>query len=112
MFGCYPYLMNKLILFLCGFLIATAVSTGYSAEGQVTPFGASCPSCSTYGYCHKPLTNAQAIKNLKAYYAVKGLHVKAGKQFGRFLEADVYRDGKLVEQVILDRRTGRIRPIN
>jgi hypothetical protein len=104
--------MNKLILFMCGLLMATAVSYVYAEEGQLTPFGASCPSCSTYGYCHKPLTNAQAIKNLNAYYEVKGLRVKAGRQFGRFLEADVYRDGKLVEQVILDRRTGRIRPIN
>lgn len=97
---------------MCVSIIATALSSGYAETEPITPFGATCPACETYGYCHKPLSNIQAVQNLKAYYAVKGLDVTVNRQFGRFLEANIYRDGNLVEQVILDRHTGRIRPIN
>ena len=104
--------MEKWFLVLFSVIIAAPVFYGYAEAEEATPFGATCPACATYGYCHKPLTNTQAIQNLKAYYSVKGLDVKVNRQFGRFLEASVYRDGNVVEQVILDRRTGRIRPIN
>ncbi|MCG2721641.1 MAG: hypothetical protein L6290_06470 [Thermodesulfovibrionales bacterium] len=103
--------MNILILILCALSIVTSVPYVYAGEEQTTPFGAVCPACDTYGYCHKPLTYTQALHNLETYYSRKGLQVTVVRQFGRFLEANVYREGTLVERVILDRHTGRIRPI-
>ena len=96
---------------MCALFIVTTGSFVHAEEKHVTPFGAVCPSCETYGYCQKPLTYRQAVQNLRAYYATRGLRVDVSRQFGRFLEANIYREGNLVERVVLDRHTGRIRPI-
>jgi len=109
MIECYHTSMNKFFFILLALFVV--VPMVYAEEDSSTPFGASCPLCDTYGYCQKPLTYTQAVHNLKAYYARKRLNVIIVKQFGRFLEADVYKEGKMVEKVILDRRTGRIRSI-
>jgi hypothetical protein len=112
--------MKTMLVILCALCITASV--GYAEEEkqqqqqkemeqQVTPVGASCPSCDTYGYCKKTLTYKQAEQNLKSYYAQKGLDAIIVKKSGRFLEADVYKKDKVVERVILDRKTGRIRPI-
>ena len=101
--------MSKVIfLVLAIVLLALGV---YAGEAGVTPFGASCPPCDTYGYCRKQLTYMEAVQNLEAYYAQKGLKVSIVSQFGRFLEANIFRKGTFVEKIIVDRRTGRIRPI-
>jgi hypothetical protein len=39
------------------------------------PFDASCPSCDTYGYCRRQLTYPEAVQNVSAHYAQKGLKV-------------------------------------
>ena len=83
----------------------------YAGEGYVTPMGASCPPCDTYGYCGKQLTYAETVRNLNAYYAQRGFKVSVVRQFGRFLEANIFSKGAVVEKIIVDRRTGRIRPI-
>ena len=101
--------MFKLTIFLFSIFISTHV---YAGQEYITPFGASCPSCATYGYCQRTLTNFQAENNLREYYERKGLNVAVVKQFGRFLEANVYKKDALVEKIILDRRTGRIKPID
>jgi hypothetical protein len=103
--------MKKLILIICALFISTTVSFVQALDRQITPFGAVCPSCDTYGYCRKPLTYRRAIENLTAYYSAKGLHVRISRHFQRFLEADIYREGNFVENVILDMHTGRIKPI-
>jgi len=117
--------MKKILFMLCALCIMTTVAYAEEEQQQQkqgeqqqaqqqqqgTPFGASCPSCDTYGYCRKTLTYKQAEQNLEAYYAQKGLDVIIVKKSGRFLEADVYKEDKIVEKVILDRKTGRIRPI-
>ena len=84
--------MKILILILCTLFVVTSVPYAYAGEEQTTPFGAVCPACDTYGYCQKPLTYTQALHNLETYYSRKGLQVTVVKQFGRFLEANVYRE--------------------
>ena len=103
--------MKTLILIIGALFIVTTGAFVYAEEKNATPFGAACPSCETYGYCQKPLTYRQAVQNLTAYYTAKGLRVAVSKQFGRFLEANIYREGNFVERVVFDRHTGRIRPI-
>jgi hypothetical protein len=109
MIACYRSLMSKVIfIVLAVILFASGV---YAGDG-VTPFGATCPPCDTYGYCRKQLTYIETVQNIEAYYAQKGLKVSIVRQFGRFVEAKIYRDGTVVERIIVDRRTGRIRPIH
>jgi hypothetical protein len=103
--------MKKLILIICALFIITTGFFLHAEEKQITPFGAVCPSCKTYGYCRTPLSHTQAVQNLTTYYKARGFCVVVNRQFGRFLEANIYREGNLVERVVLDRQTGRIRPI-
>jgi hypothetical protein len=100
--------MSKVIFLVLAFIL---FAPGVYAGDGVTPFGASCPPCDTYGYCRRQLTYTEAVQNLEAYYAQKGLKVSIVRQFGRFVEANIYRNGAVVEKIIVDRRTGRIRPI-
>ena len=110
MIACYRNFMSKVIfLVLTIVFLAQAV---YAGEGGVTPFGASCAPCDTYGYCRSQLTYTEAVQNIEAYYAQKGFKASIVRQFGRFIEANIYRDGRVVERIIVDRRTGRIRSIH
>jgi hypothetical protein len=87
------------------------LSSGVYAQSDITPYGVSCPRCGEYGYCKKPLTYQEAVKAFKSYYEEKGFKVVTTEHRGRFIEADIYRDEKIVDKVILDRKTGRIRSI-
>jgi hypothetical protein len=102
--------MSKIIFLVLA--IVLLAPDAYAGQGVVTPFGASCPPCDTYGYCGKELTYTEAVQNLEAYYAQRGLRISVVRQFGRFLEANIFRNGTFVQKVIVDRRTGRIRPIH
>lgn len=76
---------------------------------RVTPYGGFCPQCSTYGFCDKMLDDKESAIALKKYFSDRGLAISnvAGK--GRFMKAEVYRDDKLVDKVVFDKKTGRIR---
>jgi hypothetical protein len=80
-------------------------------EKETVPYGDNCPLCGEYGYCSKPPTHEEAANALKSYFGKRGLNVMVLKQKDRFLEVEVYRNGTLVDRVLLDLRTGRIRSI-
>ena len=76
---------------------------------HVTPYGEKCPLCGDYGYCTEQPTYGEAMTALKSYYGKKGLAVIILRPRDRFLEFGVYRNGSLVDRVLLDLRTGRMR---
>ncbi|MEJ2255183.1 MAG: hypothetical protein P8Y75_12635 [Nitrospirota bacterium] len=80
-------------------------------EGTVTPYGDFCPQCSLYGAHRGPVHPHQAVMALKAYFHTKGCSIANIRTGGRFLLVDVVRDGKVIDQIIFDRMTGRIRSI-
>lgn len=80
-------------------------------EKGITPYGASCPLCGAYGYCSKQPTYKEAGNALKAYYEKKGLTVSVTKEEGRFVEADVSKGKEIVDRILLDCKTGKIRSI-
>ncbi len=80
--------------------------------GPVTPYGDFCPKCSRYGYCRRPLTRAESIEAIRDYYRRKGLETRIVQFRGRFIMVNVYKDKKLVDTVIFDRRTGRLRSVH
>ncbi len=80
-------------------------------ERGVTPYGDFCPRCNLYGVGKKPVTHQAAMDALSDYFKHKGLTVKIIQGMGRFLKVDIYRDEILVDRVLFDRRTGRIRSI-
>jgi hypothetical protein len=91
---------------------AALAQTAFAAVETVTPYGDSCPLCGDYGYCNKQPTRKEAVVALKTYYRGKGLHVMTKKQEGRFLEAEIYKNNKMIDRVLLDLRTGLIRSIH
>ncbi len=78
---------------------------------KVAPYGEECPLCGEYGYCSKPPTHDEVVAALEAHFGKQGLSVVILKPRDRFLEVGVYRNGKLVDRVLLDLKTGRIRSI-
>ncbi len=105
--------MKKGILPVVFFIFLGSSAHAIAAEREpVTPYGDSCPLCGDYGYCNKQPTHKKAVAALEEYYREKGLHVTVKKQDGRFLEAEVYKDKKMVDRILLDLKTGLIRSIN
>lgn len=80
-------------------------------EKGITPYGVSCPLCGEYGYCKKEVKHEEAVKALEKYYKEKGMTVAITKKEGRFIEANVYKGKDIVDRVVLDCKTGKIRSI-
>jgi hypothetical protein len=80
---------------------------------NVTPYGDFCPNCSVYGvrYKHEAVRHDKAVDAIRAYFAKRGFQIGNVRGVGRFIKVDIYRDRKLVDRIVFDRRTGRIRSI-
>jgi hypothetical protein len=96
-------------------LIVTAINlfvlAPYNAFGfdAGIPYGDDCQRCSEYGICRQDLGTREAESAIDRYFSSRGLEVANKRHKGRFIEADIYRNKKLVDKVIFDRKTGRIR---
>jgi hypothetical protein len=97
------------------FLIAAVSLLGFTAiAGAENPAGAPygvCPLCDTYGNCKRPLTYEEAVSSVESYYEGRGMKAVVTKRSERFLEAAVYKSSAVVDKVLMDRKTGRIRSI-
>lgn len=90
-------------------LIAAMPASGH--EGVVTPYGDYCRDCTTYGTCKVTLTPREAVTALRGYYQERGYRLGTVHHRGRFIEADVYKDGAKVDRVLFDRKSGRLRSV-
>ncbi|HCZ12955.1 MAG TPA: hypothetical protein DHV16_12130 [Nitrospiraceae bacterium] len=104
--------MKKSIFIVLMLAIAPAGihAENYPAQA-ITPHEERCPLCGAYGYCEQQPSLREAAKALKSYYAKKGMKATVVKQDGRFIEANVIKNSKIIDRVLLDCRTGRIRSI-
>jgi len=66
---------------------------------------------SPYGYCDREMTMQQAHQALRVFFKKRGLHPVVRAHMGRFVKADIYDGPYLVDSIILDRRTGKMRSI-
>lgn len=89
--------------------VFTVNSGAYAIENGITPYGDFFPGCCKYGVCKKELSDREAGSAIKSYFHRKGLHAGKMKGKGRFVKVDVYRGGKLVDVVVFDKKTGRVR---
>lgn len=99
------------ILIIIFLSLSGSESFAWSHDKSVTPYGDSCPQCEKYGTCSKVMTDYDAEKALKDYYNKKGLTVEVEKKKGRFIKAKIYDKSDVVDVIIFDRQTGRIRSI-
>lgn len=77
----------------------------------VTPYGDFCRRCSHYGVCRDTMSPGDSRKAMIDYYHNKGLDVEIENIRGRFIKAKIKDKGEIVDIIIFDRRTGRIRSI-
>lgn len=97
---------------LTGLFPWTVHSMHASSPGKyVTPYGSYCNRVSHYGSHHDMLNNKQIEESLGHYYGEKGLTYEIVKYKGRFIEALIKDGNQIVDKIILDRSTGRIRSI-
>lgn len=102
----------KVLLIMSVILIVSFTVVYASSDGTpVTPYGDFCPKCGKYGTCKSQMSLKNAEEAIAEYYHEKGLKIDIEKAKGRFIKASVKDNGKVVDVIIFDRRTGRIRSI-
>ena len=97
-------------IFITALLLLICVPA-IAGNDRVTPYGDYCRQCSTYGTCKSILPLKDAVAAIGQYYMDKGFKVGRMWHKGRFIEAEIYQDSRLVDKVLFDRKTSRIRSI-
>lgn len=102
----------KLMVLLLALLIGSML-TGItvSAQGHDTPYGDYHEWCGAYGICREDMSQKDAEMAIERYFSSKGLRVGRFHHRGRFVEADIYRDSRMTDRIIFDRKTGRMRSV-
>lgn len=88
-----------------------AAVRGLPLNKVVTPYGDFCPRCRRYGVGKRPVTLTEATDAMHSYFYEKGHSIGNIRKMGRFLLVDIYTGEEIVDTVIFDRVTGRIRSI-
>lgn len=108
--------MIKELILILGLVLSLTVSVNAAASAElknkrVTPYGDFCERVSHYGMHKHMLTPKEAEDALTHYYSNKGLDVQIIKSEGRFIKAVIKNKETIVDTIIFDRHTGRIRSI-
>lgn len=101
------------ILMIISALLLIPFSTVFAwrYERPVTPYGDFCPHCGHYGICSSTMSPKDSEKAMMNYYNRKGLNIEIENIRGRFIRAKIKDKDRLVDVIIFDRSTGRIRSI-
>lgn len=93
--------------------LALFVASAWAGDVKnvIVPYGDYCTKCSSYGWggMRPAVMHAEAQAALMEYFHHRGLEVRNIIGIGRFLRAEVVRNGIVVDRIIFDRKTGRIR---
>ncbi len=100
-----------LIMFFLLFMGAVPEVKAMHKGEQVTPYGDFCPRCTQYGVCKSLMSHDDSKKALIDYYNKKGFAVEVENKNGRFIRAKIKKINDVVDVIIFDRRSGRIRSI-
>jgi hypothetical protein len=103
--------MAVFIIILALLSVAWPGAYAWRLGKPVTPYGDFCPHCTKYGSCKTIMSHEDAKKAMKNYYRKKGLNVELENRGERFIRARIKEDDKVIDVIIFDRRTGRVRSI-
>lgn len=73
----------------------------------ITPYGATCKG--GYGMLREHMAIPEAVRAMNDYFEKKGLTVAIIDHWSRFIMADIYDGATIVDRIIMDRKTGRMR---
>ncbi|RMG04073.1 MAG: hypothetical protein D6726_04180 [Nitrospirae bacterium] len=100
-----------LLIFLL-FLGLTSTSFAWHGGKEVTPYGDFCPMASRYGMKGERLMSLEeAKKALFHYYHPRGYNFWIVEKKNRFLKINIIKGHRVVDTIIFDRKTGRVRSI-
>jgi len=99
------------VLMIIPALLFVLFSEGFAMHHgkSVTPYGDSCARCGHYGTCKSTISAEDAEKAITDYYHKKGFKIEIENRRGRFIKAKVKDKDRVIDVIIFDRRTGRIR---
>ncbi len=101
---------HGIAIFLLALLPALFVPSVESfAEEHKMPYGSSC--FNPYGARGKARSISYAIGAVRKYFRARGYYVKLVEHNRRFLTVEVHDHEKLVDTVIVDIRTGKMRSV-
>ncbi|HWR59846.1 MAG TPA: hypothetical protein VN328_13245 [Thermodesulfovibrionales bacterium] len=89
----------------------SVLATMYPASGDVRPYGEYSEWCCVYGICKQDLGVREAQLVIEKIYSDRGLTVVNMQYKGRFIEVEIYKNNRLFDKILFDRKTGRIRSI-
>ncbi len=107
--------VKRLFILVIVFAALTTLSAPYARamDGWMgVPYGDYCdgPGWGWYGARKAVKTPQEAKKMLKEYFKGEDVVIGAVRERGRFFEADIKdRKGNVVDRVLIDKRTGRLR---
>ncbi len=93
------------ILFLC---FSVPVFAGTNSG---MPYGDYPNWHSAYGICKEDIKPKEAEIAIERYFANRGLRAENIRHRDRFTVADIFKGDRLIDKVLFDRRTGRLRSI-
>lgn len=105
---------HLIVSIIISILLLMPFSTVFAwPEGMpVTPYGDFCPVYNSYYGMHRFILSPEdAEKSMVNYYHKKGLSVEIENIRGRFIKAKIKDKDKVIDVIIFDRQTGRIRSI-
>ena len=79
------------------------------AEEHKMPYGSSC--LNPYGARGKAISISHAIGAVRKYFAARDKYVKLVGHTKRFLTVEIYDDEELVDTVVVDIRSGKMRSV-
>lgn len=100
-----------LILIFSSAMLFISYSDSYALRRgkSITPYGGTCARCGHYGMCKSEISTEDAVKAMKQYYGKKDLNIEILSVEGKFIKANVKHRDRVLDVIIFDRRTGRIR---
>lgn len=104
-------LLSAVLIISAFMLISFSDAIADHERRSVTPYGDFCSECTRYGTCKSTLSHDKAKKAIMDYYHQKGLGVEIENKRGRFIKVKIKDSHKIVDVIIFDRRTGRLRSI-
>lgn len=104
------YVRRTLSIFVLALLPALFVPTVESIAGEnKLPYGSSC--FSSYGARGKTKSIPNAIGAVRKYFAQRGYYVKLMSHTKWFLTVDIYDNEDIIDTVIVDIRSGKMRSV-
>ncbi|RMG74071.1 MAG: hypothetical protein D6710_02165 [Nitrospirae bacterium] len=104
-------MIKKTIIVIVLIISTASASFAWHRGNSVTPFGDYCPRASRYGMHSHNISIHDAEHALSEYYREKGYSIEVIKVTDRFIKINVLKGKVVVDIVIFDRRTGRLRSI-